>query len=684
MKGPIAWTVSAAAFLPVHGLGPTELKLGLEVVSEQALKAPDYIIREINVETEPDLECPQGFDRSGNACIRVKTTLAQKVCPPGWQNSMDGLCVGYSVADPDRTCDRGSPDYGKCVEEKSVPKQVICPDTFSLDLQTSSCIKDLSSSPIRRCPPGSVATPEGCATISKVSPKLTCPGSFHLKDGLCERVDRANAELFCPEGFLMHPIKKKCIQELESAPIRECLPGSTQRGLECYVQETREPNMMCHDQAQLENGLCKAFDRAAPTFRCEGNLRLNLLSQLCEGDEVASPIPECTKGTYFNPVTGQCGSTHFVKNPNLACPPDYHFSGKHHCVKHIARPGIKECPPDFALESKESCVRMTLTPPRITCPEGTIPQGSLCIREFNTPLQQYCPPELVMEGEICRGLTYAPATEKCPPNFFTVGDKEKICIRKDVTAPKSVCPTGTVPTKSGAKLVCLGQSPVTPSHDCPPSHKKTDDACIETLKLPSSLSCPPNYFEDMETGRCFQRSILPSRTVCPAGYKLVGKKCLKQHTKPPLYICPEGYQRSGNNECAYEEAAALLKICPFGFQYDKLHEVCVANKVKYEFEGQAARLATSTTPAPEKLLDMNVNPPVTTTTSTTTASTTTAAPIEIQITRPIVQKGLVVRNEVVTLSGPAAEVAKKQKLLAQGADIATLGDDVKVEYVPRT
>ncbi|EZG43352.1 putative oocyst wall protein [Gregarina niphandrodes] len=606
---------------------------------------------------------------------------------------MDGSCVGYSTAVPDHTCQEGSPQYGKCIQQTSVAKQLICKDGFSLDISKGGvCVRDLASAPLKTCPPGSQWVDDKCVTAIKEAPSLTCPSGYEFNGQRCDKVTRSPMETHCADGFILHPVKGKCLKEVRLPVAVDCPAGTEMVLGRCQLREMLPVNVSCPPGQELTGDLCLFYDRAAPLFRCPPTLVLNPLTNYCEGDLTADPIPECTKGTYYNPMTGQCGSAFKVKQPNLACPPDFHFAGKRLCVKHVQEPGIKECPAGFALESKDSCVARRTNPAQIKCPAGSVHQGNLCVTTRQLDALYTCPSETVRQGELCVGIVYGAPRRACPPGFFGGQDKERICVKKDSVAPSARCPVGTVRSEGQQSIVCIGTLEVDKERYCAPGQRQNSEECLETVTEPATEACPPGYYEDLQLGRCFTAELLPSHAICPAGFKLVGNKCLKQHVRAAEIVCPPGYSRSGPLECAKKTTVPVIHQCAFGFEYDGLRGYCTATKVKYEFAHQPEEdEETTTTEAPEEQLkDIEVTTPAPSHTitvggtfvATTEATTTPEATIEVQVTKPIVQKGLVVRNEVITLSGPASQVARNQQVLSQGGDVQDLGSEVKVEYAP--
>lgn len=245
-------------------------------------------------------------------------------------------------------------------------------------------------------------------------------------------------------------------------------------------------------------------------------------------------------------------------------------------------------------------------------------------------------------------------------------------MAKTIDQPDIACPEGSTPRSEGGALVCMLPLERPAQKTCPVSQVLIGDMCVERIAAPPEMRCPPGFFEDLHTGRCFTAEETPQRDFCPVGFKLVNEQCLRQERHPLVPICPPGYQVShgptGVTQCTKETIVPFMKICAFGFTLE--NDICTAKKLQYEFDE-----APEEQPAPEES-NLPLNTP-----DMPRSEEKPEPTIEVTVNRPVVQKGLVMRNEPVVLSGPASEVAKKQAIIQAGGDLKDV-KDLDIEYVP--
>lgn len=703
--------------------GPTPLHEPLIKVSSSASRPPNYKVREIVVESESDQQCPNGYEQTGGNCLKVESLPVTFQCRPGWQMNAEGTgCFGFSAVAPDHNCVEGAAQGNRCIVEQTAPKLVNCPVGSRLTSNMEQCVKEILHPGLPVCPPGARYANGVCVATRNERPRLRCPSDYTLDRNACTHIYETTPILQCPSDYaLTGGVGREggmgggkegsgggmCFKMVYTQPGQRCPLGFNLAGGDCVSETHIPPTMVCSKGELMDGDRCMVIKEVAPRTVCGQGLALNALSQMCERNDIKPPMAECTKGTIFNPVLNQCGSSHKLKQPNLACPPNYRFSGKNHCVALIVEPQQKLCPPGFQLMSKDRCVSKTVVHSEPRCPPGAVLRDRLCVISNMAPYEKVCEAGSILEGKSCVMKALAQALARCPPDYLMT--PEGRCVHTETVAPTPVCPPETIQRADASGLVCSTTVTTPATSICPPAHQvHVGGDCLEQVHLPPLVTCPPGYNEEVRSGRCFRAEAVPRQSFCPVGFHLVGSQCLKRELDAPMPLCPPSYKLVQSDMagaglpgvpppdalsglgtplagtaamgvsaaassglgfaylCVQELTAPMINICAFGFEYKD--GSCSAKKLQYEFDEEAAEPEGR----PEEELKDLEGP-----------AAPQAAPepeIEITVDRPVVQKGLVMRNEPITLSGPASEVARQQAVLKAGGDVKDLHGNIQVEY----
>lgn len=657
--------------------GPSPILTGnpFHRVGTGSSPGPKYKVREVKILAQPEIACPNGFERTaGNICLLLESLPAKKRCPGGWETN-GNTCVGYATAPPDYTCDEGVAHGNACSKQSSVPKVLQCPEGYSLQSDLHTCTKHIQSRPWNICPPGVREVNGQCIITEKEQPHLRCPSGFHLESQMCEQLLENAPKTFCPPLYQLVQNGKSCQREIVKPASMKCPNAYKLVGKDCLKESRIPPNWVCRKGKLVDGNRCAIYHKTSPEIHCPHGLGFNDLTLMCERDDVRNPIPECSKGSMYNPMTNQCGSANKLKHPNLICPPDYHFVGKTSCVRHIVEHPKKVCPTGYELLSKDECQKQELKLPEGRCPIDSHLVESWCITTSSAEYDYLCENGGVLQGKNCLSVAMTHPSKECLNE--QVLTEEDICLSKMVKAPTVTCPEGTTQqTTVSGTLTCLVSRRSSAKKKCPAgSRMQGDDKCLEDVEASPTLICPRNYFEDLVSGLCFKVEELPKRTTCPRGYKLMGDHCLHREETLPLPECPPRYKLEGEDKCVKETIETPISICPFGYELDD--DICLSKKLQYDFDVESG--PDSLTEAHEEA-NLPMESPLPGPTAAPAAATEVT--IEIRIDRPIVQKGLVMRNEPIVLSGPASEVARQQAKLAAGGRVEDLGPNVNIEYIP--
>lgn len=324
----------------------------------------------------------------------------------------------------------------------------------------------------------------------------------------------------------------------ESDHRKECPADFTFVGKQCAKTLTDQPKLVCPPGTVLVDGRCASYI----------------------GKE-----SECPVG--YIDVQGICRRT-LTAFPDLACPEGYILRGKDICVTTVPLPEKKLCPPKTTPKG-DNCAATKSEVPEYVCPTGYVLLGKRCQREESfdcTPPRVIADIEEPKKGQLAApqhirhgGLgnkgkeSYVyrlPVAEPVVQEYVI----RKTCKRIITEAARPVCPKGgsfdgklcliDVMVPAIFKPGGFKELTALPARECPEGFEQTSKGeCITTEDTLPNLFCPIGTIDLGD--KC--ATYAAPKTVCPDGFFLEGKVCVKTIFAAPLVEYTVTYACTGKD-----------------------------------------------------------------------------------------------------------------------------------------
>eukprot|EP01053_Blabericola_migrator_P010252 Blabericola_migrator_1__10251@NODE_573_length_7510_cov_308_719602_g427_i0_p2_GENE_NODE_573_length_7510_cov_308_719602_g427_i0NODE_573_length_7510_cov_308_719602_g427_i0_p2_ORF_typecomplete_len555_score75_61FOG_N/PF15888_5/87FOG_N/PF15888_5/2_3e03FOG_N/PF15888_5/33FOG_N/PF15888_5/16FOG_N/PF15888_5/3_6e02FOG_N/PF15888_5/0_64FOG_N/PF15888_5/8_3e02FOG_N/PF15888_5/6_3e02FOG_N/PF15888_5/1_5e02FOG_N/PF15888_5/69FOG_N/PF15888_5/19FOG_N/PF15888_5/5_2e02FOG_N/PF15888_5/68TIL/PF01826_17/6_1e02TIL/PF01826_1 len=250
---------------------------------------------EFTLTQPPKYNCPPGYERSDNRCVKIVEQPLVPFCDQGFKlDESEVSCVRVFTQKADVACPDGTlTKNGNCVVTTTSTAEAYCPRGYSLD--KGICVQALQRSPIERCPKGYKPTyRDECEMIVAVTPEIMCPTGFIARGGVCEASEITASVAVCEDGTVASP-DGRCRRLELKIPKHECPQGfSINRSGDCVKITTVLGVHYCDEGA--------------------------VIGDECEVATVIPALAECPKG--YIGTAGRCEKTE-VLEAKLECPRKY-------------------------------------------------------------------------------------------------------------------------------------------------------------------------------------------------------------------------------------------------------------------------------------------------------------------------------------------------------------------------
>lgn len=325
----------------------------------------------------------------------------------------------------------------------------------------------------------------------------------------------------------------------ESDRKKQCPVGFEFVGKQCAKTLTAPADTICPTGTTLVDGKCAKY---------------------------VGKLSDCPAG--YQASKGTCVRT-LTSEAEIICPDGFTLSGKDSCVRKVAQPDRKICPAG-SIARGDDCVTTALVPPEFSCPDGYVLEGRKCRREETfdcTPARSTAAPQKGAEIEdkhLFGGFRHEAPSKGKEGTRYTIHDAaptveeyviSETCKRIITEPARRICAPGGI---LDGKLCRIENKVehifknggfrdefIPAIRRCPLGYAETGSKgeCQATDETLPSLYCPGNTIDLGSRCAIYNHP----RTVCPTGFTLEGKACLKTIFAAPIVEYTVTYSCTGKN-----------------------------------------------------------------------------------------------------------------------------------------
>jgi len=271
--------------------------------------------------------CPSGYSLSNGRCEKSESQPSDPACPKGYSIS-GGACKKTTSTNPVYSCEQYSWIQGyelsgdKCVRQDRKKGKPLCPAgwvpyanyTYERPNWTEyECFNENKGGDERLipvedwyCPDGYSKAGDWCNKPEFAEASITCPNDYSLSGGTCKKTQTTSPSSQCPNGWVLQG--DYCKRTVSTEVNYSCMAGWTLQGDSCTRTIDSDVDYSCpsDDKWTLNNTKCDFYDEDPLVISCPDTFAYNSSTDACERVDTQPAILGCADGFSLTEDKTQC------------------------------------------------------------------------------------------------------------------------------------------------------------------------------------------------------------------------------------------------------------------------------------------------------------------------------------------------------------------------------------------